>query len=188
MNAKRTLYQGFVTLYETLIPASDSSCSPLYPYYSVKTSPQAALVIAINQDNRILLSREYRHAIEKEVYTLPGGFVEEGEDVMTAAIRELQEETGYQSRDKNSPRLSVLGSFFPLPGLLEQKVSVIRIDDVIRNGPKSFEHSERIGEPFFVSKEELNELLSKADCDKGPSFDGVSLAALLLWLSKESPE
>ena len=57
--------------------------------------PEFCNVIAITKDGRYLMERQYRHAQHLTAYEIPAGCVEEGEDPMEAAKRELYEETGY---------------------------------------------------------------------------------------------
>ena len=52
-------------------------------------------VFALTTEGEVLLVRQYRHAVAELVWELPGGVLDEGEGVIPAALRELQEETGY---------------------------------------------------------------------------------------------
>lgn len=52
-------------------------------------------VVALTEDGRVLLARQYRPGPGRVLLELPGGGVEDGEDVLAAARRELLEETGY---------------------------------------------------------------------------------------------
>ena len=67
-------------------------------FYTI-TIPDAAMVAAITKDEQILLKSEFRYACGKEVIECPAGMLETGEDPLTAAKRELLEETGYTSTD-----------------------------------------------------------------------------------------
>jgi 8-oxo-dGTP pyrophosphatase MutT (NUDIX family) len=55
-------------------------------------------VIALTPQNEVVLLRQYRVGIEKVCLEIPGGMVDPGEDVRTAAARELAEETGYTAK------------------------------------------------------------------------------------------
>ena len=63
------------------------------------TIPDAAMVCAITSDRLVLLKSEYRYAVGTEVIECPAGMMEKGEEPLTAAKRELLEETGYSSDD-----------------------------------------------------------------------------------------
>jgi len=56
-------------------------------------------VVALTRDNDIVLVEQYRYGIEEPTLELAGGMVDAGEDPLTAAKRELLEETGYWSDD-----------------------------------------------------------------------------------------
>lgn len=63
--------------------------------YYVLEYPPFINVIAITKDGQMVLVRQYRHGLGRTCFELVAGCVEEGEEPVTAAKRELQEETGY---------------------------------------------------------------------------------------------
>jgi ADP-ribose pyrophosphatase len=65
------------------------------PYY-VLEFPNWCNVVLVTSDEKIVLVRQYRHAINATTFELPGGVIDKGETPEQAAIREVQEETGYQ--------------------------------------------------------------------------------------------
>lgn len=60
----------------------------------IKHAPAVAL-LAITEDDQVLINREYRIGINAEAYALPAGLIDAGETPLQAAKRELEEETGY---------------------------------------------------------------------------------------------
>ncbi len=73
------------------------------------------VILPVLSDGRILLVRQYRHAVGQYLWELVAGRVEEGENLLTAAKRELLEETGYKAR-----RFRKLLRLFPTPGFLSE--------------------------------------------------------------------
>ncbi len=55
----------------------------------------AAIVLPVMDDGRIVLENQYRHGIRKHMIEVPAGLIEKGEKPIEAAKRELEEETGY---------------------------------------------------------------------------------------------
>lgn len=68
-------------------------------FYTVKIH-DSVCVVALTKSNEIILKREYRYCYDEELYEIPGGVYEHYEkDSLTAAKRELVEETGYYSTE-----------------------------------------------------------------------------------------
>ena len=59
------------------------------------THPGAVAIVAILNDGRVLLERQFRYPIDKACIEIPAGKLEIGEDHLSCAKRELEEETGY---------------------------------------------------------------------------------------------
>ena len=68
-------------------------------------------ILALDDDNNVLTVTQYRYVFGREMLEIPAGKLEPGEDPVSAALRELREETG-ASPDEFLP----LGTILPSPG------------------------------------------------------------------------
>ncbi len=102
-------YNQHLNLYELEAEKRDGSS---FPYYSASrsktadslklsngsTRPDGVTIYALTgeQDERVVLIRQYRYPAGRYLYEFPAGLVEKGEDYREAAIREVREETGLE--------------------------------------------------------------------------------------------
>ncbi|CAI5524532.1 unnamed protein product, partial [Closterium sp. Naga37s-1] len=86
------------------------------PYLTVFARPLAVAVVAMTVDSKVVVNQEYRHAVGAYVLSLPGGVMDAGETPEQAAMRELEEETGFVGEGAE-----MIGSCRPLPGVWQQK-------------------------------------------------------------------
>ena len=66
-------------------------------FTSLKAPNWCTAIIKNVDTDEFILVREFRHGVNEWVYEFPSGTVEEGEDIETAALREVEEETGYHN-------------------------------------------------------------------------------------------
>jgi 8-oxo-dGTP pyrophosphatase MutT (NUDIX family) len=79
--------------------------------YGVVDKPPGVAVIALNGQNRIYFTRQYRYTVNREFLELPAGAISRRETALAAARRELSEETGLKAK-----RWTRLGNFFTALG------------------------------------------------------------------------
>jgi len=79
--------------------------------------PGAVVMAALDERERVVLVRQFRHAVGRELLEFPAGGLEPGEDPGAAARRELREEAGLVADEWVS-----LGSFFSSPGFLHEEL------------------------------------------------------------------
>lgn len=59
----------------------------------------AAAIVPVDEDNNIIMVRQYRIGADRKLLEIPAGGINKGEDAYTAAVRELAEETGYKANE-----------------------------------------------------------------------------------------
>jgi 8-oxo-dGTP pyrophosphatase MutT (NUDIX family) len=89
-----------------------------YPHHVVRLRPAAMLALVDDQD-RVLLAWRHRFVPDKWGFEIPGGLVDDGEQPIDAARRELEEEAGYQAG-----RVEHLVTFQPMPGTVDSEHAV----------------------------------------------------------------
>ena len=92
---ERTIHTGWRTLVGRRYRTPDG----VEREFEIKVEPDSAVVIALTAEREVVLVREYRPGPEEALLELPGGTLEDGEDPLVAARRELLEETGYAGDD-----------------------------------------------------------------------------------------
>jgi len=91
----------------------------------------AAVIVAVDEGHALLVE-QYRVPIGARCLELPAGLVgdeEQGEAVEAAAIRELEEETGYRAE-----RMADLGRYFASPGMSSEGFTLLRAEGLSRVG------------------------------------------------------
>jgi ADP-ribose pyrophosphatase len=94
-------------------------------------------ILARTKSKNFLLVKQFRPAINKFTLEIPGGLVDIGEKPLTAAKRELKEETGYEAK-----HIIYLGSFFADVGRLENKIHCYYAKNAITT--KNFKKEENL--------------------------------------------
>jgi len=96
---------------------------------------------------RILLERQYRHAVQSMMWELPAGRIDDGETALTAAKRELLEETGYTALHWKR-----ILHFYVSPGFLDETMTIY-LARGLRAGKAQPEPDEKIATRFFTLSE-----------------------------------
>jgi len=135
----------------------------------VEHTPCVAIV-AVDADDNILLVKQYRDAVDKELLEVPAGGIEPGEDPENAVKREMSEETGYLPQ-----KVDRLGGFYSAPGFCTEYLYLFLATDLIPHRLVA-EDTGSISLVRVPISEVLELIMSNTICD------AKSIAGLLTYL------
>jgi ADP-ribose pyrophosphatase len=121
------------------------------------------------RDPLIVMERQYRHAARKFLLEVPAGTLEEGEDALAGAKRELLEETGFKAK-----RWRKMARYFASPGFLGEWMQVF-IAEGLTLGDAQPEYDEQLE----IEMIPLSRLLSMIEA--GKIYDGKTLISVMLF-------
>jgi 8-oxo-dGTP pyrophosphatase MutT (NUDIX family) len=143
-----------------------------YAQRSVVTHPGAVAVLALDDAQRVLMIRQYRHPVGHELWEIPAGLRDaDGESPLRTAQRELLEETGYRAREWHT-----LVDYFTSPGFSTERIRIFlargleRADD--DNG-RGREHEEKFIVADWLSLDEAIGLALAGKLHNGPAITGI---------------
>lgn len=129
-------------------------------------------IVAIDSEDNVLLVRQFRKPVEKELLEIPAGGIEDGEDPLACARRELDEETGTLAQSWER-----LSGFYTSPGFCTEYMHLYLATE-LGPGKLSAAPDEAI-EVVRVPLASIHELIAS-----GEICDAKSIAGLLLALRK----
>lgn len=134
--------------------------------------PGAAVILALDEGNEIVLVRQFRYPLGQSFVELPAGKIDPGEDALACAKRELEEETGYRAG-----RWQYLMALYPCIGYADERLSFFLARDLTR-APATPDHDEFVEVFTLPFAQALDWVKQGLICD-------AKTVAGLLWLDKQ---
>lgn len=134
------------------------------------SAPDWVNVVAVTNDGKIVLVRQFRFGTDDLSLEVPGGVMEAGEDPVTAGVRELAEETGYAG---GTARL--LGTVHPNPAIQNNRFHAVLVEGVERTRALDWDADEEL-EILTAPVEQV-----LADARSGRITHSLCLCALFLF-------
>jgi len=131
---------------------------------------EVVAVVAVDDKDDVLLVRQFRKPVEKELLEIPAGGIDPGEAPEEAVRREMREETGFAPQ-----KVEKLGGFYSAPGFCTEYLYLYLAADLVHS-PLQAEDSESIS-LVRVPLGQVPELIAS-----GAIVDAKSIAGLLTYL------
>jgi len=129
----------------------------------------SAVMMPVDAKNRVLLVRQYRLPANQFLWELPAGKIDEGENALQSAKRELIEETGLRAK-----KWKKLVMFYPSPGYVEETMTIYLATKLTQGEAQPMD-DERIETRWF-SRKELKELIRS-----NRIIDSKTMIGFLYW-------
>lgn len=134
--------------------------------------PGAVAVLALTDDNRLVVVEQYRKPLEKMTVEIPAGKLEPNENLIVCAKRELAEETGYTART-----WAHLISFYTSPGFADEQLHLFTAEDLEVG-------SARPDEDEFVTAQAITLHEAWDLMQEGRICDAKTVTAVYAWQNK----
>lgn len=137
----------------------------------VRHAPSVVL-IPMEADGRVVLIKQYRASVDRELWEFPAGRVDEGESAESAARRECEEEIA-----RVPHTIERLGAFYPTPGYCDEQLIFFRVSD-LRQPPPDSPHKPDADEDISARTVPVDE--ARAMLQRGEIIDLKTAYALSL--------
>ena len=144
-----------------------------WEYVSRTGEVSAAVILAIDEEDHVILVEQYRVPVGAACIELPAGLVgdeQQGEAIADAATRELEEETGYRAA-----RMVTLGRFHASAGMSSEYFTLLRAEGLVKTG----EGGGVAGENILVHRVPLAEMPAFVEAKREAGLE-VDVKLLLL--------
>ncbi len=152
----------YFSIEEKSFNSKDGSKS-IYSYMKVGITVS---ILPILNDKKIILERQFRHALGRYIYEIPAGHGETGEDPETAASRELEEETGYKAG-----RIRFMFKAFVSPGFSTELLHYF-VADNLKKTKTNLDKDEDI-KIFEVSIEKALDMIKNNEIESAMSINSI---------------
>ena len=172
INNRITLHKGRVF---TLVKENITLDNGVTIDIDIIRHPGASAIVPLSDKNTVVLIKQYRHAVGGYIWEIPAGTLDDGENPMACARRELIEETGFSAGAWQS-----LGEIVPVPGYSSERIHLYLAGD-LKIAQQDLDRDELLAVHRIPFSEALDMVFS------GKVVDGKTITGLLLaknWLEK----
>lgn len=140
-----------------------------YSKREIVEHPGAVGIVPITEDNYIIMVKQFRKPVEKFLFEIPAGKLEVNEEPRETALRELNEETGF-----NATRVEYLMEFYTSPGFSNERVHLFLATELVQ-GERCPDVGEFI-EVVEIKMEDALKMIERGEIVDSKTIIGINLA------------
>jgi ADP-ribose pyrophosphatase len=170
--SEKLIHKGrVITVYqeEVLLPNGKVSTRDIVRH-------KGACAILATVEDKIIMIKQYRKALDKVIYEIPAGGIEEGEDIALCAKRELNEETGYEAEN-----LQYLAGMVTSPGFCDEVIHVYLAENVKKVIEKAPCDEDEFIEVYLIQQSHVEEMIRS-----GEIIDAKTICAYSMYKAMRS--
>ncbi len=140
----------------------------------VAIHPGGSVIVPITNEGKFVLVKQFRYPLQKELIEFPAGKLDENEDPMICAERELEEETGY-----SSDTIIYLGKIYTAPGYCTELLHIF-VARNLKSGNHNREEGEKEMQILELNYDDIIDLVRKEEIT-----DSKTISALFYLQNKD---
>jgi ADP-ribose pyrophosphatase len=145
--------------------------------FVVLDAPDWINIVPLTDDGHVVMIRQYRHGIREVTLEIPGGVIDGDESPESAAVRELEEETGYAAHG-----VRLLGRLRPNPAFLSNTCHLFVAEGCRQRAAPRPDPFERI-DVVLISQQAIPDLVRRGEINHGLVINALTFAGLVRYPS-----
>lgn len=133
----------------------------------IAVHPGGAVVIPVKDDGKIILVKQFRYPLQKWLMEFPAGKLDDNEDPLICATRELEEETGFKAKE-----FVKLGEILTAPGYCTEILHIYKATGLVP-GNHNREEGELGMEILEFTNEQINKLIITGEITDAKTISGM---------------
>ncbi len=168
---RKTIYDTkYLKVYEDKVEYPNGNVADSYSVFSL---PDVVIVLAQDKEKNIITLLEYKYGPDEKLRNFPAGHIEEGEDPVAAAQRELLEETGYGGGE-----FSLAGPVREFPTKSLSTAYIVKAQGVEKISTQNLDENEELS-VVLVSTQELQKEIEEGKWIDAKCLAGITLTHIL---------
>jgi len=166
---RNKIFEGrIIKLYEDIIKIKNKNLTR-----ELVVHPGSVVIIPVlNEKTKdIVLIKQFRYAVNKNIFELPAGTLEKNENPLICAKRELQEETGYKAKFFRK-----ITEIFPSPGIMTEKMHLFIAKNLMKS-KQNFDDDEKI-KTIIINLDKVVKMIIEGKINDAKTIAGI----LLFWV------